>query len=358
MSLINQMLKDLETGRQRNDKGFSVLRKMRSVKPVVSGLRMHPAWLLLIAVFTVALAAWLIPSRHHKVIANQQMTQKDKQALVKAIQTTAATTIQVAKPKAKAEQVLAQAPALDPTPTSAVAPAPAATVQPVTATVPLPEAQRAITSPQAIRQPVVENNNVAVKQIVPLEPKEKIAALYVEAQKAMDNSDDDKAVDLLKELLVRDPKDLEARQLLATVLLSDNRVEEARSIIAVGLKRVPDYAPFDSLEARILMGEGKLQKAIDQLNQSSPDMKVAPEYYSLLAALYQQNEQFMMAAQLYHQLVQLNPAKGVWWMGLGIALESAEKNNAAVEAFQNAKRAVGLTPSAMAYVQQQLDKLS
>ncbi len=345
MSLINQMLKDLEAGRQRNDQGFSVLRKLRSVKPGASGLRIHPAWLLLLAVFMVALAAWLIPSRQPNKPVKQVMTEAKQQALVNAIQTTATATLQATKPKVTSVQVLAPAPVV-------AAPAQVSTAMT------LPKAQQVESSPRVVRQPAVVSANVMVKKIVPLEPKEKIESLYAGAQNAMDNSDDDKAIDLLKELLVRDPKNLDARQLLATVLLSDNRVEEARPIIAVGLKRVPDYAPFDSLEARILMGEGKLQKAIDQLNQSSPEMKAAPEYYSLLAALYQQNEQFMMAAQLYHQLVQINPAKGVWWMGLGIALESAEKYNAAVEAFQKAQKAVGLSPSAKAYVQQQLDKLS
>ncbi|MDF1760053.1 MAG: tetratricopeptide repeat protein [Coxiellaceae bacterium] len=345
MSLINQMLKDLEAGRQRNDKGFSVLRKLRSVKQGGAGLRLHPAWLLLLAVLMVALAAWLIPSRHDNKLVNQPMAQAKQQALVNAIQTTAAA-LQTTKSKVTS------------VPTLAVAPAPMPVHAPASTAITLPKAQQVVVSPSAMRQPAEVNENVAVKKIVPLAPKEKIESLYADAQNAMDNSDDDKAIDLLKELLVRDPKNLDARQLLATILLSDNRVEEARPIIAVGLKRVPDYAPFDSLEARILMSEGKLPQAIDQLNQSSPEMTTAPEYYSLLAALYQQNEQFMMAAQLYHQLVQINPARGVWWMGLGIALESAEKYNAAVEAFQKAQKAVGLSPSAKAYVQQQLDKLS
>ncbi|MDF1654126.1 MAG: tetratricopeptide repeat protein [Coxiellaceae bacterium] len=336
MSLINQMLKDLESGRQRNDKGFSILRKLRPANSHVSGLGIHPAWLLLFAVAMVALAAWLIPSRQHNQAKNQQMSVQQKQALVDAIQKTAVVTLQATKPK----------------PTAMKASLPAKAV------VTLPKAQQIVSSPEPLRQPTAVTSDAAVKSRVPLAPQEKITVLYEQAQQAMDDSDDDKAIDLLKELLVRAPKNLEARQLLATILLTDNRIEEARPVIAVGLKRVPDYAPFDSLEARILMSEGKVQQAIEQLNQASPAIATAPEYYSLLAALYQQNEQFMMAAQLYHQLVQLNPASGVWWMGLGIALESAEKNNAAVEAFQRAKKAVGLSPAAKAYVQQQLDKLS
>lgn len=355
MSLINQMLKDLETNRRQNDKAPAILRKLRSVSESRSKRLFHPAWLIVLAIAIVAAIVWLIPAKQPVLAREVELHSK---ALAHAVQATQPKAVMPEKPSEKTpisskqeaheakQAITSEKPALNT--------AQQTVLQPKQSTdKPKPEVKT-----EAMVRHATQQTQVVVKQAVPVDDQEKLVALYQQAQNELDMSDDDSAITDLTKVLSFKPSYLQARELLATVLLSDNRLDEANKVVDFGLQRMPHYAPYTNIKARILMNEGKIKQAIAMLNQASPEMETSPEYYALLAALYQQDEEYMLSAQLYHQLVKLDPANAIWWMGLGIALESAEKNNAALEAFQKASSAVGLSPEAKAYVQQQVDKLS
>ena len=55
-----------------------------------------------------------------------------------------------------------------------------------------------------------------------------------------------------------------------------------------------------------------------------------------MAYLYQQQRQYILAAELYNQLVKIDSNHALWWVGLGRALEAAGKKNAAQEAYHHA----------------------
>lgn len=339
MSLINQMLKDLEANRRQTDRDASILTRLRSSSGSGRRSRFHPAWLLLLAVLVVVALLLFMPGHKKTVVATA--TKLPAPADTK----TAAPKKQTAlKTQQQSNQVAAQA---------------AKSLQ-TTQPEQLAKTEHAVKA-QAMSKPLglpAQHVLHYIKQAVALTPAQQVAAMYQKAQQALDNSDDDVAIAQLRMILQRQPTDLHARALLASVLLSDNDASQADSVINAGLQRMPHYAPFTNIKARILMQQGQYARAIGVLNQATPELDQNPDYYALLAALYQQSQKYMLAAQLYHQLVHFDPANGIWWMGLGIALESAEKNNAALEAFQHALKGVGLSPSTKAYVQQQVDKLS
>lgn len=325
MSLINQMLKDLESNRRQSDRESSILTRLQSSPFSQGRRRIHPAWMLLVALLVVVALVVFMPAGRH--------TKLEKQP---------ATSMPLSKPQAKSKPMLPESNSNN----AAVKQAPVAS---------MPKMHAPAT--EALSLPAHHVMHY-VKQEVPLTQAQKISALYQKAQTELDNSNDVAAIAQLRLILQRQPTELHARELLASVLLSDNESSQANDVINVGLKRMPHYAPFTNIKARILMQQGQYAQAIGVLNQASPEIASNPDYYALLAALYQQSSKYMMAAQLYHQLVHVDPANGIWWMGLGVALEAAEKNNAALEAFEHALKGVGLTPATKAYVQQQVDKLS
>ncbi len=377
MSLINQMLKDLEAGRTPTEKKPAMLQSLRSVAQVDKRFLFHPAWLIVVSVVLVIALISFFRLGHAKAIKQHAQPKTMTAAIERKVQTN----MQVSVPgKSVAVKPIGEVHTVDVAPKAVVQ---AGQAEPMASSVPL-NLPKQVTQVDKPADPVVAKKQsvqadapsvqheqslsqlqrselsptVDVKHNVPMNNQQKVSQLYEEAQQALDNGDDEAAIAALKQLLIRKTDYVEARELLATVLLTDNNVEDADDVVNVGLKRMPHYAPFTNIKARILMSQGQISKAIDELNQAAPELRNSPDYYALLAALYQQSEKFILAAQLYHQLVQLDPVNAVWWMGLGIALESAEKNNAALEAFQHATKGQGLSATAKAYVQQQITKLS
>ncbi len=164
----------------------------------------------------------------------------------------------------------------------------------------------------------------------------------------------DKAIELIKSLLNRFPNNHPARQTLITLLLQKGDRAAAEKIVDAGLMEEPDYLNFVELKARILFDEDKVGKALSLLEHVSPPIAEHPSYYSFLAAMYQRQGQPQIAVKLYEQLLSLQPNKGIFWVGLAIALESIGKHNQAQEAFARADDAQGLSPEIKAYVENAL----
>ncbi len=75
-----------------------------------------------------------------------------------------------------------------------------------------------------------------------------------------------------------------------------------------------------------------------------------------MAALYQRQNQPVIAARLYQQLLASEPHRATWWLGLGIALDSANRHAEAVAAFTRAEGedSAGLSPELKAWIESRL----
>jgi len=151
------------------------------------------------------------------------------------------------------------------------------------------------------------------------------------------------------------PNHLEARCLLVSMLIKVGRLQKADAVLEVGLDKHPEYMPFIKLKAYILVKQHNPEKAIKVLQKHlAPTNDI--EYFSLLAALYQQEDHFMQAAEIYDQLTKIQPQKTTWWIGLGVALESAGKNNAAKEAYLRANNLADTTSELKTFLETKLKK--
>jgi len=163
-----------------------------------------------------------------------------------------------------------------------------------------------------------------------------------------------KAIQMLTEFVAKSPLYSPARQTLITLLLQENRQQQAEKVVDMGLVQQPNYLPFIELKARILVNENKISQALVLLERITPSINDHPDFYAFIAALYQRQGQAKFAAKLYEQLLMLQPTKGVWWIGLAIALESQGKHSEAQEAYARADSGQGLSPELKAYVETEL----
>lgn len=137
----------------------------------------------------------------------------------------------------------------------------------------------------------------------------------------------------------------------AITLWKNQKQADAESLLTKSLNNYPNKFEFVLLQARIEFDEGKTKKAIALLEQYSPNLAEYPEYYAFLSALYQRNDQASLAVKLYQQLLELNPEKSIWWLGLATSLELLGKHNEAIVAYQQAYQTNGLTPVLKAFVE-------
>jgi len=99
-----------------------------------------------------------------------------------------------------------------------------------------------------------------------------------------------------------------------------------------------------------LLKENNVNKAISILEKYAPSIEANPKYHAFIAALYQRQGKTNLAANLYKQLLDLDPKNAKWWLGLGVTQESLGNTTAAVEAYNNADAIGGLSPETKAYV--------
>lgn len=132
------------------------------------------------------------------------------------------------------------------------------------------------------------------------------------------------------------PRATRASKLLATLRIKQQRYDSARQLLEAVLLQNPDDIEARSLKARLLMGQGDNQGALQWLMSSKPSLAQHPEYYELLGLAARRNQQYLLSEQVYRGLVDSDQTRGDWWVGLGIALDAQVKNVAAREAFQRA----------------------
>ena len=168
----------------------------------------------------------------------------------------------------------------------------------------------------------------------------------------------DRQEGLLREALQLKPDLLGARIELVTYLVAHQRLDEAEAVVDEGLSIMPSAAFLREWKARFLMGRGDVKNAWTWLAAAMPQpFSEYISFYGLKAALAARLEKHALAASLYQQLVEAQPTQARWWLGLGLAHERLKNSRAAIQAYEKALAAQGLTPKSRAFVQQQLARL-
>ena len=119
--------------------------------------------------------------------------------------------------------------------------------------------------------------------------------------------------------------------------------------------------PFDA-ELRELLARGQLQlgdqgAAIATLQQSAPPLQRHTAYHALLAALYQQVNDWSASAATYRQLIAVQPGQGAWQLGLAIALEQLDQPAQAGRHYRLALQGQGLDESARRFATERAGSL-
>jgi MSHA biogenesis protein MshN len=145
---------------------------------------------------------------------------------------------------------------------------------------------------------------------------------------------------------------------LVALFIRDKRYTEASRYLNQGLLLTPNHVSFVKLKARLLMIKGNNRGALATLAHVSPPLSNDTEYYVLTALLQQRLNQPVKAARTYERLLRYNSSQSVWWMGLGVSLESAQQSSAAAQAYQQAINTGHLNARLKTYVRGRLKAIT
>ena len=210
-----------------------------------------------------------------------------------------------------------------------------------------PEAAAKVPSKQA-KSGAIERSDVAVS------PRERAEGEYRKAILAVNQGRIDEALDGLRNALRQDVLHSASRQLLVKLLLEAKRSDEAIQELQDGLHVQPAQLNWAMSLARLQVSRGDLNGALKTLEFSMPAAGNNADYQGFAGHVLHRLGRDKESARYYQTAARLSPGDGRWWLGLGLAFDAEGRSSEAREAFLQARQCGNLGAELMAMVEQKL----
>lgn len=184
--------------------------------------------------------------------------------------------------------------------------------------------------------------------------RERAEADYRRAVVLVNGARIQEATDLLLDVLHRDGGHVASRQLLVRLLIEQRRNDEAMAFLAEGLIAQPGQIAWAMTLARLQVDRGDLAAAARTLQSSQSFAAGNADYQGFSGHVQHRLGQPKEAIAYYQAAARIAPSDGRWWLGLGLALEADHRTADAREAFLRARASGSLNADLLAIVDQKL----
>lgn len=150
----------------------------------------------------------------------------------------------------------------------------------------------------------------------------------------------------------------QSRETYAKLLMSRGFVEDANALIDVGIELAPNHLGFKKVKARLLMSVGEIGEAVSLLINRAPDITEDSEYHDLLASAQLSSRDYSGAVISYRGLVQHDQTQGKWWYGFAAAHDQLGNSAEARQAYSQAIQYSNLSANLRRRSQERLGALS
>ncbi|WP_406609616.1 tetratricopeptide repeat protein [Agarivorans sp. JK6] len=176
-------------------------------------------------------------------------------------------------------------------------------------------------------------------EIKPLKlTREQQVALYTRRGfQALDKNLPDEARKEFQKALQLDHQAHEVREQLAALMFGRGELRSAVSLLEEGLQLSPMRGSFRVMLARIFVQQDNLAQAIFYLESAEPSIIGNVDYYAMLAGLAQRLDKQELALTSYQKLVKHEPSRARWWLGYAIANDKLGSYQEALAAYQQAE---------------------
>lgn len=380
MSLINQMLQDLESRRATLDSGAGVPQEIRSLPPQ----RLSVPWARLLLGAAVAvlggMGIWWWSSETQSVSAPHPVAAVPASVsavpvpvVVPAAPPPAAVPVPLPPMVASQPQPLPAAPAED---KKATEPLPAKLARAEVVREPIQPVRKEDMKPRSLEsrdgglrvatslgsvpssEGTAAGDDTRIEKKVRIStPRERAENEYRRALGLVNQGRVQEGMAVLRGALSEDPGHTGSRLALFGLLVEQQRLDEAQTLLQEALARDPAQPQLASRLARLQLERGDVRSAEETLGKAASAGAGNAEFRGFHAAVLQRLNRHKDAVGEYQAALRLSPQAGVWWMGLGISLEADGKQSEAREAFQRAKSTGTLSIELNAFVDQKLRRL-
>lgn len=199
-------------------------------------------------------------------------------------------------------------------------------------------------------------NSISIKPITRTPQQQ--AQLYAEqAEQALLSGDKEQAKLLFNQVLKLDSSHDLAREKLAALLYGEQRTKSAVTLLREGLAISPDHANFRLMLARIFMQNKNKQQAYYYLKPHRPEITGHTDYYAMLAGLAQNLGDLDTALSAYLKLTAHEPNRAKWWLGLGITADKLQQGELALTAYHKAQMMGQLSAASRNYIDTRITQL-
>lgn len=366
MSLINQMLKDLDARKQQGPNHGG-----QEVEVVVyhtpKRFRFLPVIVALVVVLAVsALGGWWF--FNPRTVATPQLsalTQSPVNGAPVAVEPQAVVEIEtvVEEPITLEEQV---APRLE---SSVVQELSAPVMAPV-----LPDVAVALAETPAANIPAESSNrrdetafavalegvsSLPVRMVIkPPSLAEQVQHLRIEGRALVEQQRYQAGAKLLNQAIQIDHSSAQPWQELVRIWVQAGDLASAMDVATRGCEVYPTDVGLRVYRARLMVESGEHGSALVVLQTGAlPTIEASSDYYALLASVLQQLNRFDEAAEQYLLLTTTYPHQGDWWIGRAICADQLGSPQQAMACYQQAISCRQLNPQLKQFAVQQLTRL-
>ncbi|MDH5190945.1 MAG: tetratricopeptide repeat protein [Gammaproteobacteria bacterium] len=217
--------------------------------------------------------------------------------------------------------------------------------------------EEAVSVPAVVVEESQKKSGEIIRKNKPLSRAEQAEMSYQSAVRQLKDGYFSLALQSLKECLDVDPKHITARDLFANLLVRNQRMDEALTVLSDGIELYPYQLEFIQLYARVLAEKGLVEPALQMLERISPDVATQADYHALRATLYQQLGRYDRAIVIYQDVLRVKPDRGRWWMGLALSLEAKGDHKSALNAYRNVTLTSDLNYRMKTFAEQKVKEL-
>lgn len=165
------------------------------------------------------------------------------------------------------------------------------------------------------------------------------------------------AMQVYRNVLKHEPEQHSARKKLAALLYGQSRFNQAKQILEQGYLLYPEQQTYLLLLARVyLAGNDAVQAmaTLDKMKDAGPEAK---QKWLQISVLAQKQQNFSKAEEAFRQLAIIEPNQGRWWMGYAFALDSQQDYAKALGVYQQAIASQNLSAQSRQFVENRIQVL-
>jgi len=364
MSLINEMLRDLEARRAGELTRPDLQREIRPLPEAVPSRRRSLPWLLALLVVSGAGAAWWWVGTPAPWETTPPVPAPAPMPAAPAV-TPPPPVVKAPEPSEAAisdalrmADSLANPPAEAAAPVVPLPPEPLAKVEPprtVAGTINAKSESPSAKAEASVAKPKVQEAAGSVeKTATPLTPREKAEGEYRKAMAQLGAGQTAAGIEALRGALRLDPGYGAARQQLLRTLLEAHRLDEGIQVLQEGLEVQPQQIGWAMSLARLQVERSDVAAAEKTLAKYRGSAAGSAEYAGFHGHLLLRLGRGREAVEAYQQAVRLGAADGRWWFGLGQSLEAEGRAAEGREAFRRALATNNLNADLAALAEQKI----